>query len=60
MKQTNNNIIIEGLKEVTIKLVEFKKSKNSPIIVSEKGKILELDPYEVEKQLKSKFPNSFM
>jgi hypothetical protein len=50
----NNEILIEkrnkiliGLEKAYEKLVEFKKSKNSPLVVSRNGKILELNPDEV-------------
>ena len=36
--------IIRGLELTYQRLVEFKKLKNTPIIVSKDGKILELDP----------------
>ncbi len=39
--------IIRGLEFAYKKLVEFKKNKNSPIIVAKDGKIIELDPKEV-------------
>ena len=45
--------ILFGL-EVTYKnLVKFKREKNSPIIVSQNGKIVELDPFEVPDSLTS-------
>ncbi|HXA00729.1 MAG TPA: hypothetical protein VNW99_02005 [Cytophagaceae bacterium] len=39
--------IIKGLELAYKKLVEFKKQKNSPLVVSENGKILELDPKDI-------------
>ena len=38
--------IIKGLELTYKRLIEFKKSKNSPLIISENGKIIELDPNE--------------
>lgn len=39
--------IIKGLEEAYKKLVEFKKQKKSPLVVSKNGKILEIDPDEI-------------
>lgn len=39
--------IIAGLEEAYKRLVEFKKQKNSPMVVSKEGKILEIDPNDV-------------
>jgi hypothetical protein len=36
--------IIRGLEKTYQKMVEFKKAKTSPIIVSRNGKVVELDP----------------
>ena len=36
--------IIKGLERAFQKLIEFKKYKNSPIIVSKQGKIIEILP----------------
>ncbi|UCS92413.1 hypothetical protein KZP23_17160 [Echinicola marina] len=38
--------IIKGLEETYKKMVEFKKQKNSPLVVYKDGKIIELDPFE--------------
>ncbi|UCS94007.1 hypothetical protein KZP23_02955 [Echinicola marina] len=38
--------IIKGLEETYKKMVEFKKQKNSPLVVYKDGKIVELDPFE--------------
>jgi len=43
-----------GLEETYKNLVKFKREKNSPIIVSQNGKIVELDPFEVPDSLTSK------
>ena len=40
--------IIKGLEEAYKRLVEFKKQKNSPIVVSKNGEILEIDPNEIQ------------
>jgi hypothetical protein len=53
-------LIKKGLKLIPSRLIKFKKSKNSPIIVSENGEIKELNPFEVEKQLKSENPELFV
>ena len=39
--------IIKGLEESYKKLVEFKKQKNSPMVVSKNGEILEIAPNEI-------------
>ncbi len=39
--------IIKGLEEAYRRLVEFKKQKNSPLIVMQDGKIVALNPNEV-------------
>lgn len=39
--------IIRGLEEAYKRLIEFKKLKNSPVIVSLDGQILELDPNKI-------------
>jgi hypothetical protein len=39
--------ILRGLELAYQRLIEFKKRKHSPIIVSRGGKILELDPENV-------------
>lgn len=39
--------IIKGLEETYRRLVEFKKRKNSPMIVIREGKIVAVDPYEI-------------
>lgn len=51
----NNDNVLEkirfGLNETYKNLVKFKREKNSPIIVSENGKIVELDPFSVPDEL---------
>jgi len=39
--------IIRGLEKAYEKLIRFKKEKNSPLIVSKNGKIVELDANEI-------------
>jgi len=39
--------IVKGLEETYKKLVEFKKQKNSPMIVIREGKIVAVDPNEI-------------
>lgn len=38
--------IVKGLELAYKRLIEFKKSKNSPIVISRDGEIIELDPKE--------------
>lgn len=45
--------ILFGLKETYKNLVKFKREKNSPIVVSQDGKIVELDPFSVPDSLDS-------
>ncbi|NEN25478.1 hypothetical protein G3O08_18460 [Cryomorpha ignava] len=46
LKEERDNII-KGLEETYRRLVEFKKRKNSPMIVIREGKIVAVDPYEI-------------
>lgn len=39
--------IVKGLEEAYRKLVEFKKAKNSPLVIVRNVKIVEIDPYDV-------------
>ncbi|MBK9109539.1 MAG: hypothetical protein IPM92_14485 [Saprospiraceae bacterium] len=39
--------IVKGLEECYKKLIEFKKLKNSPLVVMRNGKIVELNPNDV-------------
>lgn len=39
--------IVKGLEETYKRLVEYKKQKNSPIIVLRDGKIAEVNPNEI-------------
>ena len=41
------NKIIKGLEASYKKLVEFKKQKNSPVVVSRNGEIVEVNPNEI-------------
>ncbi len=43
----NNDKIKEGLEKAYLKLIEFKKYKRSPIIVSKNGKVIELAPEKI-------------
>jgi len=36
-----------GMDIVYSKMVEFKKQKNSPVIISKNGKIVEVDPHKI-------------
>lgn len=40
--------IVKGLEEAYKKLVEFKKQKRSPMIVIREGKIVAVDPNEIQ------------
>jgi hypothetical protein len=39
--------ITKGLEEVYRRLIEFKKQKNSPLVISRDGEVLEIDPNEI-------------
>jgi imidazolonepropionase-like amidohydrolase len=39
--------IVKGLEETYRKLIQYKKEKNSPLVVIRNGKIVEVDPNEV-------------
>ncbi len=39
--------IIRGLELAYEKMIEFKKSKNTPLVVSRNGKVVEIDPHKV-------------
>ena len=40
--------IVKGLEEAYRRLVEYKKQKNSPLVVSRNGEVLEIDPNEIQ------------
>ncbi|MCB9426934.1 MAG: hypothetical protein H6584_07915 [Flavobacteriales bacterium] len=40
--------IVRGLEATYAKLVEFKKSKKSPLIVSKDGKVIQINPEAAE------------
>ncbi|WP_157494132.1 hypothetical protein [Fulvivirga imtechensis] len=40
--------IIKGLEETYRKLIEFKKQKKTPIVVSKNGEIVEINPNEIQ------------
>jgi hypothetical protein len=42
------NKIVKGLEEVYKRLVEFKKQKNTPLVVSRNGKIIEINPNQIQ------------
>lgn len=42
--------IREGLEKTYKKLIEFKKYKKTPIIISKDGKVVEISPYEIPTQ----------
>jgi len=43
-------LITKGLTEVKKKLLKFKRDKDSPIIVSKDGKVVEIDPKKMEEE----------
>jgi len=43
-------MLVRGLKEVKKKLLKFKKDKNSPLIVSKDGKVVEIDAEKMEEK----------
>jgi hypothetical protein len=43
----NSEKIIEGLERAYRKLIEFKKYKKTPIIVSKDGKVVEINPDKI-------------
>jgi hypothetical protein len=43
----NSDRIIEGLERAYKKLIEFKKYKKTPIIVSKEGKVVEINPEKI-------------
>jgi len=53
-KINEHNEIIKGLELAYERMVEFKKSKNSPIVVSKDGKVVKLDPFEAKPTIKYK------
>ncbi len=52
--ESNNNFkeerdaIVKGLEEAYRRLVIYKKQKNSPMVISRNGKVVEIDPNEIE------------
>lgn len=44
--------IIKGLEETYRRLIEFKKQKNSPLIIMKDGKITAVDPHDMEPTMK--------
>ncbi len=43
----NTDKIVEGLEKAYKKLIEYKKYKKTPIIVSKDGKVVEIDPEKI-------------
>ncbi len=43
----NSEKIIEGLERAYKKLIEFKKYKKTPLIVSREGKVVEISPEKI-------------
>jgi hypothetical protein len=50
---TNNSFDIEvgkiakGLEETYRRLIIFKRQKNSPVVISREGKVVEVDPWDM-------------
>ena len=49
-----SNKIIEGLEKTYEKLIEFKRYKKSPLVISRDGEIIEVSPEEVPPTIKYK------
>lgn len=47
--------IVRGLELTYKRLIKFKKDKNSPLIVSRNGEVVELDPTKVRPSTKYKW-----
>lgn len=45
---TDSNEIKKGLEKAYWKLIEFKKYKKTPIIVSKDGKVVEIQPESID------------
>jgi len=45
--QKENELIRIGLEKAYLKLVKFKKEKNSPLVVSKSGKIVKIEPEDI-------------
>jgi hypothetical protein len=45
--QKENELIRIGLEKAYLKLVKFKKEKNSPLVVSKSGKIVKIKPEDI-------------
>ncbi len=45
--QELENKIAKGLEEAYRKMLEFKKQKNSPVIISRNGEVIELNPEDI-------------
>ena len=43
----NSEKIIEGLEKAYKKLIEFKKYKKTPLIISREGKVIEISPEKI-------------
>ncbi|MEQ9422868.1 MAG: hypothetical protein RJQ09_00515 [Cyclobacteriaceae bacterium] len=45
---SKRNKILKGLKLAHDRMIEFKRYKNSKVVVSQNGKIVHLDPFTIE------------
>ena len=41
-------LIIKGLEKAYQKMIEFKKSKKTSVVISKNGKVVEINPDEIE------------
>ncbi len=47
--------IVNGLELTYKRLIEYKKRKNSPLVISKNGKVIELDPNNADTTTKYKW-----
>ncbi|MEM6829360.1 MAG: hypothetical protein AAGA66_09425 [Bacteroidota bacterium] len=53
LKELENQVSL-GLKKAYVKMVEFKKRNNSPLIISNNGKIIAIPPEKIPPTTKGK------
>lgn len=44
----NKELIVKGLEKAFLKLIEFKKYKNSPLVTMKDGKVVEISPDKIK------------
>lgn len=47
IRKTERDLIVKGLEKAYIKMLEFKKQKNSPLIISRNGQVEAVNPNEM-------------